>query len=361
MTWVCSKIVNLYVKVSQFIYKSKALICLIDYPGTEDITAVMKRRQTSTSASITDMLQLSNRMDSWLICCGSMFLLYAFRHVTSNLRSPHAISHLILKVFSLWQWIIAGVLLQYLSNLLAITLYKAERSPLPFETFQELYSLIQEGRLTLVMEGADEIPFLNISDISDLLRNGRMKLVNSTKEVEKLLLQNPSFPVFVESLASFKNFSSLNIKFVIWKKLFNCNHWHKHSVHLTESSALKQFQPCELEFLQDPSFPKFHYGFFLGPAAPSWLKPDFALITQIRIIYNHLLRSYFPSAETCFYSDEGKGLNWIQMQSLFSMLLIGYALAVAAFFVARLIFLKDLFYSKMKSKFFRAKNVKAEK
>lgn len=100
-----------------------------------------------------------------------------------------------LKVLTVLQWIITGLLLQYLSNLLSITLYKAELPPLPFETFQELLAAIQKGTLTLVIVGHKKpVLYLNISD---LLAQDRVKLAKNAGEVEQLLLQNPSFTVFV--------------------------------------------------------------------------------------------------------------------------------------------------------------------
>lgn len=158
----------------------------------------MKRRHASTTATVLDMLQLLNRKDSWLMCCGSMFLLYVTRYATKKLKVLHRNSHEMLKVVAALQWIIVGLLLQYLSNLLSIILYKADLPPLPFETFQELKATNGEGTLTLVMEPKLPVRYLNISD---LLESDQVKWVTNVKEVQQLLMQNPSLTVFVCTFA----------------------------------------------------------------------------------------------------------------------------------------------------------------
>lgn len=150
----------------------------------------MKRGQKTATTSVTDLLQLSNRMDVWILCSGLVLLLYAFLSITNKLRMKQTLSYKLQKMFTAIQWITIGLLLQYLSNLLSITLYKAESSSPPFETFQELQTAVAAGKLTLLTEPHEMLQYLNVS-------KSHVKHVKSIEKAKQLMMQNPSLNVFV--------------------------------------------------------------------------------------------------------------------------------------------------------------------
>lgn len=129
---------------------------------------------------------LSNRIEILLININVMFILYFFRFLMKKTQTEQKLSFKMLNALILFHWIVTGFLLQYLSNLLSITLYRAELPPLPFKTFFEMKTAAEQKKITILMNTYEVVE----------VDEQYVKRVHNLEEALELILQNPSFTVF---------------------------------------------------------------------------------------------------------------------------------------------------------------------
>lgn len=217
-------------------------------------------------------------------------------------------------------WLFVAWILELFSSKLSIDLYRVMEPAVPFKTFNELITKLQEGTLRAGVVGTDS------NDVIHKLMNPPSDTFTENQDIHLLHSLSKNYPLF-----EFENVQAVYQRLTQDSAL----------VYLTTETrwlaSTRQFR-CQLTAISHQTFPRLPYGFYYTKKTPALVRFNYLDSIALDKIYKRMLEKYL-NRTTCD-GVEVQPLSLQQTEGIFMSTLIFYALGLVFFII-------ELFNSKM--------------
>lgn len=267
---------------------------------TSRLTAVV---QNPANSSYTDILFMPKEA----ALCASTFLFFVLLWVLQKKQLTYKFPIYRKITYFNWQFynIIFGIILSYFTAIIAINIFRNPTPELPFRTFQELKTLVDQNKIALIA------------------RNGAaFAMLNGTVPENKITCSSNA----TEALEIVKRDRN--------KAYFESPSW---------ISSLMTSLNCELITISDSSFPGQHAGILYSKSAPKWFRNlPLPTVIALRTIVEKYNRKY--QHNKIDYSCKENPIRPLKIQQIFS----SFYLLLGGFVVTALVFAFELLLGRKK-------------